>query len=918
MFHYPHSAKTIIFSIAFTSFALFWVGCVISSTAAATQTATSSFPCDFTKAIETDGHRKLALIVGVGEYKNDDIPDLVGPPNDAQRIYNLLTAKNGYGFPRKNVCLLLNNEATTAAFTTAFQKGLIARARKDDVAVIFYAGHGSQRRDRNHDEPDGKDETFLFHDARTADVGDFIDDKLNHLLENLYQKTTNITVILDSCNAGTATRAAAESSVVARFFKPAAEMGGQPEEFTDGQGDGEAGWVPAVMPGLVALTAASDGTAALEKDGGGIFTDALLSVLSQSTDQPLTYAQVARQLPPIVAAQSYQIPYFQGHLDKPIFNSKARPRALAWEVINVGPPIEIGGPPLPGIGKGAELRIYDGAISGAAMRDPGKAKATVVIDKATSINATVHMSAVKRGAPKLKVGDLALLARPMDDYLGIRVGMRPQNRITSNREASMLVTISNSKADFELSIDNNDRLVLRGPENRIRIVYEDDKAVAGNLWQHARQRAMLQLRGEGGSDFTDNKTLQVQLVPAKKQTACAKGAWEQAEPNTHQVVPLCHRWHIKVKLVEESPYPLLIGGIIFSADGSMFGLPADGRTVLLKPGESVTFNHAAETFAGQLPLDTNDHIMLFGTQETNPVRWHQLTQVAKTRATHTMSGLNKTLHRYLMKPGTRGIGLEAEPLEDTTWTLSSITGQVKANQQFFQVDKTSPRAIDKREFTIANFNIAPYLPDDRNSALYKVLQKSDWLVNASITDGFGYKQHNWSKASDEENLQHGIDCSRFMWFAFTRTGLPYNKTNRYLTTAMMVSPQSSMKDEFERCDTDDLQTGDLVVYRDKRPQHPTGHVVMVIDPDKRIAVGSHGWDGNAPQLKIKQDVGAEYQLIKSQQDWRRWDRPDMEIKACWRYRTFIEEAESGRGKPGIQALKEVCNARKQCGVSGSP
>ena len=64
--------------------------------------------CPLGEAKETDGVRRLALVVGVGQYRNARVPDLIGPPNDARRFYDLLTDANGYGFPRENVCLLLD------------------------------------------------------------------------------------------------------------------------------------------------------------------------------------------------------------------------------------------------------------------------------------------------------------------------------------------------------------------------------------------------------------------------------------------------------------------------------------------------------------------------------------------------------------------------------------------------------------------------------------------------------------------------------------------------------------------------------------------------------------------------------------------------------------------------------------------
>ncbi len=109
------------------------------------------------------------------------------------------------------------------------------------------------------------------------------------------------------------------------------------------------------LPGLVFLSAASDGNPALEKNGRGIFTDALLRVMMDAGERPLTYAQVARLTPPLVAAESPQVPYFQGDLTTAVFGNETRTRPISWEVKTAGPPIEITGPPLAGVGRGARV-----------------------------------------------------------------------------------------------------------------------------------------------------------------------------------------------------------------------------------------------------------------------------------------------------------------------------------------------------------------------------------------------------------------------------------------------------------------------------------------------------------------------------------------------------------------------------------
>jgi hypothetical protein len=691
--------KTLLFLLVFLF--LQPAGCKVNNSEknrVTVSTANTTAMCSFNEAVETDGYRRLALVVGVGQYKNEHVPDLEGPPNDANRFYHLLTGENGYGFPAENVCLLLNEEATTANFKEAFDRALVDRARENDVAVIFFAGHGSQAPDKDGDEVDGWDETLMFHDARTGKVLDLLDDEFNRMLVRLHKKTERITVILDSCNSGTAIRGPDASTVKARYFTPLTEVIGT-EEVDEAVGEGTQGMINESLPGLVLFSAAADSNPALEKNGRGIFTDSLLRVMMGVEKQPLTYAQVARLAPPLVSAESPQIPYFHGDLDKPVFGNQSRTRPISWEVKSIGPPIEIAGPPLAGVGKGAEFRIYDGSVTGADTRDPYKAKATVVATESTELNARVVVSVSNPDMPQIKPGDLALLVRPADAFIKIKVRIRPSGKtdgipqdradelrklIENNSEAGMLVELTEGAGDFELSVGPDNLLILQGPENRPRNTYASDDQVPKSLWQHARQRALLHLRGEGGRDFRDNETLRVMLKPAPdaRQPKCSQNVvWQQAEPNSQQVIPLCYAWNVQVTLSDEAPIPLLIGALILSTDGTTFALPRDDRKIRLQPGESYTFDAGGETFVGTPPLDVQDRVIVFGTNEKNPVSWGLFTETAAARATRGpgLSGLARALDRYL-KPDTRGVGVvEEEAVEEYTWTMSSVAMTVVAN-----------------------------------------------------------------------------------------------------------------------------------------------------------------------------------------------------------------------------------------------
>lgn len=870
--------------------------------------------CQFDQVVEEGGVKKLAVIVGVGEYAAPKVSDLAGPPNDARRFYEVLTrstGKGGFGFHQQNVCLLLDRKATTQNFIDAVNDLLIAHADENDTAVIYFAGHGSQAVDVNGDEPDQLDETFMFHDSRVGGVRDLLDDDFHELLKRLYEKTKNIVTIVDSCNSGTSMRG--DGAMVARFFEPDPSIASSAQASSNG--DAGSGWAPDAMPGLVALTAASDGTAALEYGGRGVFTDALLDVFGRSGSNALTYAQLARQVPPLVAARSYQIPYFQGELSGYVFSSEDRVRPAAWEVTDTGGTLTLSGPPIPGMTKGATLRLYPGNASATTLLDPKQAIANALVESTDGISARARL--IGKVSGKVARGDLALMTLPGDGATQLKLHLRANGRadglpaqvarhlrdeLENDDVYSTAIKLVNTGSDFELSQQNDGRFVLRGPENRIRNYFDEIDDVLVGVWRHARQKGLLNLRGEGGEDFSDNNSLQVSIKPADVQDSCAKGNWLQALPNQRQGIPLCYRWNIQVRLLSNSPVPLRIGGVIMSSDGHMFGLPADGRAVLLRPGETMTFNSSRETFRAVPPLEVVDQLLIFGTRETEPVAWHELSTVQRGEST-SASGLQRQLQSYLQNK--RGARVD-EPVSASTWTMSALPIEVEANRGFSPASREGD--IATREYTLSSFDIRPYLPTDPNSAMHKVLRKADQLARASMNDGFSYKQHAWDLASDVLNLKKGIDCSRAIWFAFTRSKLPYNDGDRYLPTVSMVAPNSAMSDQFDGCPIDaEPRLGDILVYRSE--ERGDGHVVMVIDPEKRIAWGSHGWDG-APRLSefpIEPDTGVEYQRIKVKRDWMRWDRQDMQLKACWRYRGFGDDGVSGRNADTLVSNTKVCS-----------
>src|SRR4051812_27267299 len=126
---------------------------------------------------------KRALLIGVNGY--DNAQDLHGCLNDVALMSEVLT---GYGFAEQTLVVDPNN--TRDEMLDAFE-AFVAKVAKDDEAVVFYSGHGSQVLDVNGDEPDGRDETIVPRDSGRDEehpVLDVTDDEINSFVRALEAK----------------------------------------------------------------------------------------------------------------------------------------------------------------------------------------------------------------------------------------------------------------------------------------------------------------------------------------------------------------------------------------------------------------------------------------------------------------------------------------------------------------------------------------------------------------------------------------------------------------------------------------------------------------------------------------------------------------------------------------------------------
>ncbi len=149
---------------------------------------------------------RRALLVGINEYQS--VTNLRGCGNDVSNVVQLLTQVSG--FEAQEVRAVAHDRATKLAIERRLA-WLVDGAKKGDLLVFHFSGHGSQVRDREGDElEDGLDELLCPYDMDWD--GTFITD--DYLRQHLRVPAgVVLEVILDACHSG-------EGSVVTGFPSP--------------------------------------------------------------------------------------------------------------------------------------------------------------------------------------------------------------------------------------------------------------------------------------------------------------------------------------------------------------------------------------------------------------------------------------------------------------------------------------------------------------------------------------------------------------------------------------------------------------------------------------------------------------------------------------------------------------------------
>ena len=145
-----------------------------------------------------------AVIIGVGGYESSAVPRLRYSVADAEAIYQTLI---GAGFKKENILLMTDKterKPTLRNIKWALGTFLARSAHKDDLVMIYFAGHGASEVDQRGIERDGLSKYLVPVDADPDDLYSTAlpMDEMQNVLARI--EAERVTVFLDACYSGAA------------------------------------------------------------------------------------------------------------------------------------------------------------------------------------------------------------------------------------------------------------------------------------------------------------------------------------------------------------------------------------------------------------------------------------------------------------------------------------------------------------------------------------------------------------------------------------------------------------------------------------------------------------------------------------------------------------------------------------------
>jgi hypothetical protein len=139
-----------------------------------------------------------AVVIGINDYPN--APRLKWAVADAKAFYRHLV--NVIQIPPENVTLLLNRDAGLARLRSSLGTHLKKMAGKEDMVIIYFAGHGATEKDVLSPDGDGLEKYLLPYDVNPQDLyaSALPMREISHIFYRI--QSQRIIFIADSCYSG--------------------------------------------------------------------------------------------------------------------------------------------------------------------------------------------------------------------------------------------------------------------------------------------------------------------------------------------------------------------------------------------------------------------------------------------------------------------------------------------------------------------------------------------------------------------------------------------------------------------------------------------------------------------------------------------------------------------------------------------
>ncbi|KAG6901492.1 hypothetical protein C0995_011170 [Termitomyces sp. Mi166 len=423
----------------------------------------------------------FALIIGINKYADPEVPDLCSAINDANAVEEFLTSKLRVSTDR--MVNLRDEEATREAIMTAMQNLAHNNAiSPQDPILIYYAGHGSEAQPPiprwETTSANGAIQMLLPHDFKLKGSNDpqgqgIFDVTLSQALADIAtNKSDNITVILDCCHSGSATRKSPNDETLAVRSIELPSNYTIPADIFTAELQVRSIYPKIGMHSHVLLAACKQGQSAYEIRNHGVFTSALLSLLEQEGIQRLTYTDVIRRLPDLPS----QNPQCEGvNRNRLLFDSKVHnPYVTLYHVRPTpGKPnqctLEAG--EAHGVTKGAEFVIYSDTLMTSAVGSVVAVNTAPFTTQCSAVDGTLFTHSQLAYALQTRVGkkqDIRLFIEPHDAFLDlfIKLGQDMQRSNTDPRKRSFRL-VNDACEEPDLVIRTHEGLVRFEIRDRI-------------------------------------------------------------------------------------------------------------------------------------------------------------------------------------------------------------------------------------------------------------------------------------------------------------------------------------------------------------------------------------------------------------------------------------------------------------------